>query len=495
MADKASATVAPLPQQPVTSSFRDPGGRVVLYAGRVLRLVNESGLRDLEAFLQSRAGARLVEEGAVVATRRVPADEAEVLLRDPAIAPLVSGLQGTVVFEHDRVSFPSYPYEWPAEMLHAAGQLTIDLARRILPDGLGLKDGTPYNVLFRGPKPVFVDVLSFEQRDPRNAIWLPHAQFIRTFLLPLLVGRHFGMPPSQTLFSRRDGLEPEEVYRWLGPAQKLSPAFLSLVSMPSWLASKYEQKADTIHKTDRSTDPEKARFILEHLLNGVAKNLSRVSPPGGGKSAWTEYMTTNNNYDAQHFAAKEQFVREAVAEFHPQRVIDVGCNTGHFSEISARSGAEVVAIDYDPVVLGDVWRRARANSLDILPLAVNLCRPTPGLGWRNEECPSFLDRARGSFDLVLMLAVIHHMLVTERVPLPEIIDMAAELTRDLAIIEFVGPNDSMFRRIARGRDHLHAGLSASVFEQECARKFEIVRTQHVEGTERWVYLLRRKREM
>ena len=481
-----------VPEGEIACSFRDPGGSVVLHKNRVLRFVNDAGLQDLEAFLLSETGRKLVEEGLVVGTKRLSAGESEAVLRQPRYSRITETGQKLTVFEHDRISFPSYPYEWPAEMLHSAGELTLELAMRMLPDGFGLKDGTPYNVLFRGPRPVFVDVLSFEKRDPRNAIWLPHAQFVRTFLLPLLAAKHFGLPPAQALLAHRDGLEPEEVYRWLSPAQKLSPKFLSLVSLPSWLAAKYEKNSKAIHQPDHSQNPEKAQFILDHLLTGTGRELARVSPATGTKSTWTEYMTSNNNYDSQHFNAKERFVREVVDEYHPGRVLDVGCNTGHFSEIAANAGAEVIAIDYDPVVLGEVWRRAKTKALNILPLAVNLCRPTPGLGWRNEECPSFLDRSRESFDCVLMLAVIHHMLVTERVPLPLIVDLAAEITRNLVVVEFVAPEDSMFQRIARGRDHLHTGLSHEVFERECRRHFDIVRTQHVDGTHRWLYLLRRK---
>ena len=100
-----------------------------------------------------------------------------------------------------------------------------------------------------------------------------------------------------------------------------------------------------------------------------------------------------------------------------------------------------------------------------LPLVVNLTRPSPPIGWLNAECPSFLDRARGAFDCILMLAVIHHMLVTERVPLRAIINLAAELTTRHAIIEFIDPADSMFRRLLRGRDELHRDLNATVRER------------------------------
>jgi SAM-dependent methyltransferase len=208
---------------------------------------------------------------------------------------------------------------------------------------------------------------------------------------------------------------------------------------------------------------------------------------------WSDYMASNNNYSADHFAAKKDFVEKAMAGFLPKRVLDVGCNTGFFSSLAARSGAGVVAIDYDPVVVGETWRNARAARLDILPLVVNLTRPTPGAGWRNSECASFLDRARGGFDAVLMLAVLHHMLVTDRVPLDEIVDLAAELTTDIWIVEFIAPQDSMFKRLTRGRDALHAGLDAAAFENSSRRRFEIVRSQHLEGTSRWLYLMQRRR--
>ena len=93
---------------------------------------------------------------------------------------------------------------------------------------------------------------------------------------------------------------------------------------------------------------------------------------------------------------------------------------------------------------------------------------------------------------MLMLAVIHHMIVTDRVPLREIVDTAAELTNDLLIIEFIAPSDSMFRRLTRGRDHLHADLTEEVFEKEVSVRFDVVRKMHIEGSSRSMYVLRRK---
>ncbi len=487
MTDQSSDAAAHRP----APSFRDPSGSLVALQGRILRVVARAGVADLTAFLDAKPARKFLETGRVVGTRILEQAEVAALLPDAAFGAVYKALEAALVLEHERIWFPSYPYEWPPEMLYAAAQLTLELARELLACGIGIKDGTPYNVLFRGASPVFVDVLSFERRDSDDPTWLPHAQFVRTFLLPLLANQQFGISIGQLLTTRRDGLEPEEVYRWLGPLLRIRPPFLSLVSIPSWLAARHDQDDTAIYRKRSAGNPEKARFILETLLRGLSRTLERLRPNAGRTSTWSDYMAAHNNYTAAAFAAKAAFVREALAEFAPKRVLDVGSNTGYFSVLAARAGAQVVAIDSDPVVAGDVWRAARADGLDILPLTVNLTRPTPGTGWRNRECPGFLERARGAFDGVLMLAVVHHMLVTERVPLAEILALAAELATGIAVVEFIGPEDSMFRRLVRGREELHKDLNEEAFEAACRQHFDILRSRRIEGTHRRVYLLRR----
>ncbi len=167
--------------------------------------------------------------------------------------------------------------------------------------------------------------------------------------------------------------------------------------------------------------------------------------------------------------------------------------------LAARQGAEVVAIDSDPVVTASIWRRAAAENLNVLPLVVDFTRPTPAVGWRNQECASFLDRASGldsgggHFDLVMMLAVAHHILVTERIPLEDLLGLADQLTREYVLIEYVAPEDPMFRRIVRGRDQLYAHFSPAWFEAAALSRFELVRSTKIDGLHRWLYLFRRRR--
>jgi hypothetical protein len=157
-------------------------------------------------------------------------------------------------------------------MLHAAAGLTLDLARTLAADGLGLKDATPYNVLFRGPNPVFIDVLSFERREPGDPTWLPYAQFVRTFLLPLLANRAFGLGLDQILTTRRDGLEPEELYRWIRPAQRLRPPYFGLVTVPTLLGAKHRQDDQTIYRKAAVEQPRKGTVHSRDLAQRPPAN-------------------------------------------------------------------------------------------------------------------------------------------------------------------------------------------------------------------------------
>jgi SAM-dependent methyltransferase len=476
---------------PPAPSFRDPAGCCCSFQGRVLRWVAADAVPEFEKFLQTNCARQFSARKKFVSTRRLDGNETDALREAPELKNLFAAPVGGALYEHERIAFPSYPHEWPPEMLWDAGRLTLELAQAARADGFGLKDATPHNILFRGSEPVFIDALSLERRNPGDPIWLPEAQFVRTFLLPLLANRRWGLSPVEIFTTRRDGLEPEDIYHWCGPLEKFKPRLLSLVSIPTWLSRKTSPDDRRIYQPHLLANTEKAQFILESLFQRLERTLLAFEPAARKPSIWSDYMATHS-YNDPAFAAKERFVREALLEFKPARVLDAGANTGHFSVLAAQAGAGVVAVDLDAACAGVIWRRAREQKLNILPLVVNLARPSPALGWRNAECPSFLDRATGAFDGVLMLALIHHLLVTERIPLEAILRLAYDITNLLLVIEFVDPKDDMFRRLTRGREQLHAVLDVKMFEQACLPYFEIVRSLALPGTQRRMYCLKRK---
>src|SRR6185295_16718170 len=118
--------------------------------GQVFRVVRENDARDLLRFVASKHGRDLIGLGEFIESRYAnTTDRIRVL---DSVAEQVRGWDGTAtVLEHAPVWFASYPFEWPSAMLQEAARVTVGIAERLLEDGLGIKDATPYNILFRGP--------------------------------------------------------------------------------------------------------------------------------------------------------------------------------------------------------------------------------------------------------------------------------------------------------------------------------------------------------
>lgn len=469
-------------------SLRDPEGHLFVQDGRILRCVHLSSANQLRDFLASRTASQLIDSGRLVQTKLLNGQKNKLIFIPP-----IEDFKDTAIFvEHEKIPFPSYPYEWPPEMLHAAGYLTLEIAEMLLGEKMGIKDASPFNVLFRGPNPIFVDLLSFEKRDLQDPIWKACAQFERTFLLPLLVDKYFDISPKQIFMANRDGIDSERVYHLCSPIQKLMPQFLWTVTLPTLLGKRKISSQLSIYKKRPHQEPERAKFILSLLFRRLRRQLAGLWPNHSGKnSLWANYLKSSC-YSDEEFSQKCNFVKDALQEYSPKRVLDVGCNTGYFSSIAAKNGASVVAIDNDPVATGMVWRMAKSEQLDILPLVINLATPSPATGWRNKENLSFLDRAQGAFDAVLVLAVVHHLIVGEGIPLIEIIDLLADLTTDLLMIEYVAPDDPMFQHLMRGRDELFKDLNQVAFESALSRHFSILRLLRLGKKNRWLYLLRQK---
>jgi len=309
-----------------------------------------------------------------------------------------------------------------------------------LGDGYSLKDATPYNVLFRGSKPVFIDVLSSNAAFQETDLETERA-VLQDFLLPLLAYKYWGFGPPMclpnivTASSRR-------CVPVLRPIRKFLPPFLTQVSLPTWLlAQRWQESHLSRPRFSRITSRQNSSWI--RCLNRLRRSLQRVVPESGRHTVWSDYQDSCSYTDA-NFAAKEEFVSTALAEFKPGRVLDIGCNTGHsvtWRPAPVRRSWRLTAIS--------VCRRALAAGVGSkpgdTPAGRGFVSSEPAEGWRNRECASFLERATGAFDMGLMLAVLHHLLVTERIPLDEVLDLAAELTTDLLIIEFVPPDDEMFQ--------------------------------------------------
>lgn len=438
------------------ATFRDPQGALHRNREQVRRNIYPQHFENVRSWIQSPLAQRWMQARHLVATKEMPFQS-----------------DGSYQLEHDPIFFPSYPWEWAPGQWICAGLLTLDLCDEALSEGYILKDATPLNVLFSGAQPIFVDVLSFEVRDPKNPFWLAYGQFVRTFMLPLAALTYLGWPLAASQ-QRRDGYEPADLAPWLSLGQRWRAPLRSLITLPMLAerGSRGKQAQPSASKQQFSADVSTP--ILRRTLQTARKRLLALGPSPRA-SRWSTYTDDAAHYDPGEQSAKQDFVKQCLTEIQPAHVLDVGANTGVYSRIAAACGANVVAWDSDVEATELNWNEAHRAGLSILPLAVDFARPTPAVGWRNSECDSLLARARGRFDCVLMLGVLHHVLVSDQIPLLAILDQLAEITTRWAILEWIPKEDSKFEQLSRGRDDLYAHLTEDYFVHLLTQQFTVRR--------------------
>jgi len=435
----------------LTPTFRDPAGSLTLESDHAVRSIHSSSRAEVLEFLASPFCVRMQQRGDLIA------------------ATVDDRSAGLRLF-HPRIAVPTYPWEWTPSQWLAAARLTLSLCEEGLGQGWILKDATPLNILFAGSRPILVDILSFERRDPRSSIWLAYGQYVRTFLLPMLMHRLLHWPLELSFF-KRDGYEPSDLYKALSWRQRLSPAAFWPVTLPAWLEGRSQ---GTRTPTSHSTEPELAMHLLQRNLAALRRRTERAVPAAAA-SNWSEYRATLTHYTAEQSAAKYGWVKQALGEIKPQRVLDIGANTGEFSELAATLGAEVVALERDAAAAERIVQMSNATELTIQTIHADLARPTPAAGWENAEAAPLIARLEGRFDTVLMLAVIHHLLLMEQIPLPAILALCHRLTRRHLILEWVPVADPMYQSLMRGRVDLYGAITEGDLLAACEGRFRIVR--------------------
>lgn len=161
-------------------------------------------------------------------------------------------------------------------------------------------------------------------------------------------------------------------------------------------------------------------------------------------------------------------------------MVDLGANDGFFSTAAVEAGAtHVVAADFDHLVVDRLYRHLKdIDEQRILPLVLDLTNPSPGTGWRSRERQPFTQRAQP--DLTLCLAVVHHLAITNTVPLDEIVAFLAELGSPL-VVEFPHPDDPKVQLLlGRKRPGLFDHYDRAHFEAALAERYRIERAQELQ---------------
>lgn len=441
-----------------------------LQNGVVYRQINKSYQNDYERLVGSGLLEKLVAFGKLIAHEEV------------STTKFAQTSDAWKVIKPAQIPFLSYPYEWCFSMLKDAALLTLHIQKIALEHNMSLKDASAFNIQFLEGKPVLIDTLSFEIYEEGKP-WIAYKQFVEHFLAPLCLMAMVDIRLNRLSSIFLDGI-PVDLAAGILPLRSRFN-FNLLIHIYAHASS---QKKFSDKKMDQATKSKKfSKGALLGLLDSLESAVKKLhwNPKG---TQWAEYYDEeNNNYIEEALDHKGKLVKKYLEIIKPKTVWDMGANTGHFSKIAVEVGANVIAFDADCGAIEknyhDVKKREEKH---ILPLFCDLTNPTPGVGWTNEERASVIQRA--SADVVLALALIHHIAISNNIPFDYIASGFAKLGKYL-IIEYVDKQDSQVQILLANRKDIFVNYTQKHFEEAFSVYFTIKQRESIKGSKRTLYLL------
>jgi ribosomal protein L11 methylase PrmA len=454
------------------ASFRDPSGFLFTRNEALYRQVNQIYQQDYDYLISCGLYDNLVSKRLLIPHAEVSVEPANPILSYKVIKP-------------ERISFISYPYEWCFSQLKDAALATLKIQKIALKYGMSLKDASAYNIQFLNCKAILIDTLSFEKYKEGEP-WAAYKQFCQHFLAPLALMARTDIRLSQLLRVYIDGVPLDLTSRLLPFFTRLDFGLLAHIHLHARAQSQYADKALQPPKQDKGMSKQALIGLIDSLA-GTVKKLE-WKPDG---TEWGRYYDMTNYTDLA-FEHKKKLISEWVARVAPGSVWDLGANMGLFSRLASEQDNLCVAFDIDPAAVEQNYRQAKsAKEKNILPLVLDLTNPSPALGWHNHERESLSDRAPA--EMVFALAVIHHLAISNNVPLLQAADFFHDMGRWL-VIEFVPKSDSQVKKLLKSRIDIFDHYTRDDFEQAFRSRFVIQDVVNIRESERYLYLMERRKK-
>jgi hypothetical protein len=453
---------------PLTSSFRDPSGFLFYRKGELYRQINRSFKENYDTFIGSGLYERLVSEKLLVSHEEIN------------ISPEKPGVVYKII-KPEKIPFISYPFEWSFSQLKSAALLTLELEKIAMNFGMTLKDANAYNIQFLHGRPIFIDTLSFERYE-EGTPWIAYHQFCKHFLSPISLMEFSDIRLGQLSRVFIDGI-PLDLTSSLLPKR----TWLNFgVLMHVHLHARTERKYAKIHTR---LEPG---HISKHSFLGIIDSLTTTVDSfhwKPEKTEWADYYQATN-YSPDAFDQKKEIVGRFIDMVTPGSVWDLGANDGSFSRIASDREIPTLSFDIDPSCVELNYREIlQRKEKNLLPLLMDLTNPSPGLGWQNEERISLCER--GPADMVLALALVHHLALSNNVPLERIAGFFASMGNSL-IIEFVPKTDSQVQKLLMNRKDIFDEYDVDYFERAFSDYFTIENKERLISSDRIIYLMKKR---
>lgn len=388
------------------------------------------------------------------------------------------------VIQPEVIPFISYPYEWCFSQLKHAALLTLNLQKLAIRYDMSLKDASAYNVQFNHGKPMLIDTLSFEKYREGHP-WVAYRQFCQHFYAPLALMALTDIRLNQLARIYIDGIPLDLASKLLPLSSWFSFSTLSHIHLHAKSQQRFADKNINMRYYKIS------RTKLLGIINSIESGIQKLNWQPGG-TEWGDYYE-KTNYTPRALKQKKESISEYIDEIKPKSVWDIGANTGLFSRLASEKGIQTISFDIDPAAVEKNYQGVvRHNEQYIIPLCLDLTNPSPSIGWENNERMSLQER--GPADVILALALIHHLAISNNLPFQKIAQCFSKLCQYL-IIEFVPKSDSQVQRLLITREDIFSSYTQPYFEKEFSDYFYIEKINPMEGSERVLYLMKKRRDI
>lgn len=452
----------------ISSSFRDPSGFLFTQKGTIYRQINQIYKKDYDLLIKSGLYKELTYSNLLI-----PHKEEK--------ATLTQSNEKYKVIKPKKIPFISYPYEWSFSQLKDAALTTLKIQKISLKHGMSLKDSSAFNIQFLEGNPILIDSLSFEKYKEGQP-WVAYKQFCQHFLAPLTLMSHTDIRLNQLFKEYLDGIPLDLASKLLPTKTKFKPSLLVHIHLHAASQKKYSEKRVKKEQLSKRFNIRSFLGLIESL-EGSIKNL-KWEPKD---TEWGDYYEGNLNYIPQALKDKATLVEDFLNLAKPKNVWDLGGNTGLFSRIASNKNIPTISSDIDPAAVEVNYQTMKKNKeKNILPLLIDLTNPSPAIGWENNERDSFL--SRGPADTVLALALIHHLAISNNLPLENLAKFFSSICRSL-IVEFIPKDDSQVQKLLSTREDIFPGYTKANFESVFSELFTINKASNVKNSKRALYLM------
>lgn len=457
------------------SSFRDPHGYVVTYNSEVYRIVGKKEQENYDLLMKSGLYEKAVQDGLLISHTEIK--DPNSIVAEKNIYKLLKPIQIPLV---------SYPYEWAFDQLKDAALLTLDLLKLSIEHGMTLKDSSAYNVQFIGANPVFIDTTSFEVRSDKP--WDGYKQFCEHFLAPLALMAYNDQYLHRMPRLFIDGIPLGIVVKLLPKRARFNSGLLQHMFIHAKSQSKHQNAGSKHIEQGRKKIkvPKMSKFRQLAVVDSMRRTVLTLKPKKHD-TEWGDYYDFTN-YNTSSFKAKRREVEKLIELSKPSIVWDFGANNGEFSSIASQKGIYTAAFDIDPVAVNKNYRHFKGNE-NMLPLLLDLTNPSPALGWGLEERSSIVQR--GPADIVLALALIHHISIGNNVPFDRVAKFFSQCGKQL-VIEFVPKGDSKVETLLSTRKDIFDNYTQENFESSFGEYYKIVKKVKIPSSKRTLYLMKVK---